>query len=92
MRSALLVLPIALIACAEPGPEPGADTALIAAQEAACRQAIAAHVRRPEAEVIPRWLMVADGIATVETIDGNRHHLCLVDAAGQVIDYQHPDT
>ncbi len=87
MRLPALVSPLLLLACAGPGP----DAATVAAQEASCRAVIADHVRRPEAEVATRWLSVTDGIATVETVDGDRRHLCLVDGTGRVIDYQHPD-
>ena len=58
--------------------------------ETACAAAIAAHVNRPVAEVMPRWLSATNGIATVETLDGNRRHLCSLDASGRVIGYSHP--
>lgn len=88
MRPILLLSPLLLLlACTEPGPDP----ALIPLQEAACRTAIAEHVRRPETEVTARWLFEADGIATVETIDGNRRHTCAVDGSGRVLSYDHPD-
>ena len=85
MRSALLLLPLS--ACVAAGPS-GPDHA---GQEAACAAVIAAHVRRPVAEVQPRWLSEANGIARVETLDGSRRHICEVDAAGRVLGYIHPD-
>lgn len=88
MRLILLLSPLVLLAsCAGPGPDP----VVIASQEAACRTAIADHVRRPESEVATRWLSGESGIATIEAIDDTRRHLCLVDGAGRVLDYQHPD-
>lgn len=86
MRLILLLSPLVLLACADTGPDP----VVITSQEAACRTAIADHVRRPESEVATRWLSAEGGIATIEAIDGSRRHLCLVDGAGQVLDYQHP--
>ena len=93
MRPALLLSPLLLAACfaAAPGAGPAPAPALVAAQEEACTAAIAAHVRRPQSEVAARWLSSAGGIATVETLDGGRRHLCMVDAGGRVLDYQHPD-
>ncbi|MBW7922046.1 MAG: hypothetical protein H3C51_08105 [Rubellimicrobium sp.] len=89
MRRALFLSPLALAACALPEAVP--DPALVARQEAACTAAIAQHVRRPESAVTARFLSEAGGIATVETLDGDRRHLCMVDAGGRVIDYRHPD-
>ena len=92
MRRILPLLTLApLLACAGPevGAEaPGADPRV--RQEAACTAAIAAHVGRPAAEVTSRWLSATDGVASVEARDGNRRHLCTVDAAGRVIGYSHP--
>lgn len=93
MRPVLLLLPLVqLAACAaEPAPVP-APTApdLRARQEAACTATIAAHIRRPSAEVTSRWLSDAAGVATVEARDGNRLHLCQVDGSGRVLGYTHP--
>lgn len=89
MGRALATLPLLVLAACV-AEEPAAGATLRARQEAACAASIAAHVRRPLAEVTPRWLSAAGGIATVETRDGNRVHLCHVDASGRVLDYQHP--
>lgn len=86
MRSILLLLPLAACAAEPPGPAPDPR----ARQEAACTAAIAAHIRRPAAEVTSRWLSEAGGIATVEARDGDRLHLCRVDGAGRVTGYSHP--
>lgn len=67
---------------------PRVDT--VAAQEAACAAAIAAHVGKPASAVRARWLSIADGIATVEVVDGGRRHLCMVDSAARVRTWSHP--
>ncbi|KGJ04597.1 hypothetical protein IT41_09570 [Paracoccus halophilus] len=86
----MLLLPAALAACTAPvAVAPGGD--LRARQEAACRAAIAAHVSRPEDQVAPRWLSDTQGVATVQTMDGARRHLCRVDASARVLGYSHPD-
>lgn len=59
-------------------------------QQAACQATIAAHVGRPAAEVTTRWLAESAGIASVEARDGDRVHICTVDAAGRVLGYIHP--
>ncbi len=87
MRRALFLLsPLALAACMEAAP--AADKTLATRQEAACAAAIADHIGGPITSV--RWLSQTDGIATVETLDGNRRHLCTVNAAGRVTGYSHP--
>lgn len=90
MRRILPLLTLApLLACAEAGTKaPAADPRPM--QEAACSAAIAAHVGRPPAEVTSHWLSAADGVASVEARDGNRRHLCTVDAGGRVLGYTHP--
>lgn len=80
----------ALLAACVPAGAPDQPAASRAAQEAACTQVIAAHIRRPPEDVTSRWLSVTDGIADVEAIDGTRRHVCKVDATGRVIDYLHP--
>ncbi|NHF74068.1 hypothetical protein [Paracoccus xiamenensis] len=88
MRAILcLILPCALAACMEATPPPDD---LRQRQETACANAIAAHVNRPTAEVRPRWLSEAGGLATVETWDGGRRHLCTVDGSARVTGYSHP--
>ncbi|MBA4490441.1 hypothetical protein [Paracoccus sp. S1E-3] len=92
MRLALLTL-LPLAACMEaapPSPGPVPTAAAAAAQEAACRAAIARHIGQPLSAVEPRWLSETGGIATVETLDNGRRHLCSVDAAGRVLGYSHP--
>ena len=88
-RLSVLVLLLALAGCEAALPVDAG--ALRALQEAACRAVIAEHVGRPEAEVIPRWLSEADGVAQVETLDGDRRHVCRVDVRGRVLGYVHPD-
>lgn len=89
MRPVLLLLPLAqLAACGEVAPVATDD--LRARQEAACTAAIAAHVARPPAEVASRWLSEANGVAEIEARDGDRLHLCQVDASGRVLGYSHP--
>lgn len=82
----MAALPL-LAACV---PEQTAPDTPRSAQEAACAATIAAHVNRPVAEITPRWLSEANGIATVETMDGDRRHLCTVDADSRVTGYSHP--
>lgn len=82
----LSLLPLA--ACIQTAPAPDAD--LRKRQQTACATTIAAHIRRPVAEVIPRWLSETDGIAMVETMDGGRRHLCTVDGSARVTAYSHP--
>ena len=81
----LTLLPLA--ACMEAAP---IATAPHAAQEAACAATIAQHIGQPVSAVQPRWLSEAAGIATVETLDNARRHLCRVDAGGRVLGYSHP--
>ncbi|WP_134725054.1 hypothetical protein [Paracoccus luteus] len=71
-------------------PEPPAVPDPWARQETACAAAIAAHIRRPVAEVTVRRVADTGGTATVEARDGNRLHLCRVDASGTVLGYSHP--
>lgn len=88
MRAALLPLALLpLAACVQPEP-PVADPR--AQQEAACAAAIAAHIRQPVAGVTARRVADTGGTATVEARDGNRLHLCRVDASGRVLGYSHP--
>jgi hypothetical protein len=68
---------------------PPADD-LRARQEAAYTTVIAAHIGRPPVDVASRWLSEAEGIAKVEARDGNRPHICDVDASSQVLGYIHP--
>lgn len=79
-----------LAACVENAAAPEADLRM--RQQAACANAIATHIRRPVADVTLRWLSETNGIATVETVDGKRRHLCTVDASGRVTGYSHPRT
>ncbi|MBD9529829.1 hypothetical protein [Paracoccus sp. PAR01] len=89
MRPALILLSCALLsACTEPAAAPPDD--LRARQEAACTATIAAHIHRPATEITARWISQTGGIAKVETRDGNRLHLCDVDASGRVLGYTHP--
>lgn len=88
MRHVLLLSSLAqLAACA--GTEPPAAQ-LRARQEAACTSVIAAHVGRPVAEITSRRVSEAGGEANIEARDGNRLHLCTVDASGRVLGYSHP--
>ncbi|TKW65819.1 MAG: hypothetical protein DI616_13155 [Paracoccus denitrificans] len=77
-----------LAACMENAATPDADLRM--RQQSACASAIADHIRRPVAVVSPRWLSETNGVATVETMDGTRRHLCTVDASGRVTGYSHP--
>ena len=88
----ILILPALLLLMAGCGDAPSVAAAgdLRARQEAACTAAIAAHIRQPETNVASRWQSEAGGVASVEAIDGNRRHLCTVDAAGRVLGYSHP--
>lgn len=88
MRRILPLLPLAPLAACTAAEVPAADPRSL--QEAACTAAIAAHIGRPPAEVTARWLSSADGVASVEALDGNRRHLCSVDASGRVLGYSHP--
>lgn len=89
MRPILFLALLPLAACETPtAPPPAPD--LHAHQEAACASAIAAHIGRPVAVVTTRWLSETGGTAQIEAIDGNRRHLCAVDAAGRVLSYSHP--
>lgn len=81
----LTLLPLAACMQAAPPASPP-----LAAQEAACAAAIARHIGQPVAAVQPRWLSETGGIATVETLDNGRRHLCRVDATGRVLGYSHP--
>jgi hypothetical protein len=82
-----LILLAPLAACtAAPAPAPD----LPARQEAACRSVIAAHVGRPESDVSTRWLSETGGIAEIEARDGDRLHICDVDAEARVLGYIHP--
>ena len=84
----LTLLPLA--ACMQAAPPASPPQAAQATQEAACAAAIARHIGQPVTTVQPRWLSDTGGIATVETLDNGRRHLCRVDAAGRVLGYSHP--
>lgn len=88
MRVSLLFSPILLAACMQTAPQTGGELRL--RQEAACVNAIAAHIRRPTAEVTVRWLSETGGISQIEALDGGRRHLCSVGADGRVISFSHP--
>ncbi len=86
MRAAAACL--ALAACAGAPAPVGADRA---AQADACHRAVAAHVGLPAEAVATVWREDgADGIAVFEARDGDRLHLCEVDAAGRVLRLAHP--
>ncbi|MDS9468956.1 hypothetical protein RGQ15_15420 [Paracoccus sp. MBLB3053] len=88
MRAVLIpALPAMLAACT--ATQPSQDD-LRPRQEAACTATIAAHVGRPSSEVTSRWLSETGGIAQIEARDGNRLHVCQVDASGRVLGYIHP--
>lgn len=87
-----LSLIVILAACdGAPGTGSAPDEATRARQEAACTSAIAAHIGRPESEVEASWLSKTDRGSLVQTLDGNRRHLCEVTRSGQVLGYSHPD-
>ncbi|SIT81017.1 hypothetical protein [Pontibaca methylaminivorans] len=92
MRPALgIVLLVPLLACSgtEPAGDP-ADDGLRARQEAACTAAITEHIRQPPEAITSRRVSETGGRAQVEARDGDRLHICDVDAAGTVLDYRHP--
>ncbi|MDB6181149.1 hypothetical protein [Paracoccus fistulariae] len=91
MRILLLTIPLVLMTgCQKPVERTASVQDLRGRQNAACTAAIAAHINRSILDIRPRWLSETDGIATVETMDGNRRHLCQVDADGHVIGFSHP--
>lgn len=92
MRPLLLMLPLILVpACSERAAQVAlADTDLRSRQQAACTATIAAHINRSIVDISARWLSEADGIASIEAVDGTRRHLCNVDANGRVVSYSHP--
>jgi hypothetical protein len=81
------LLIVFLASCAGPARQ---STDLRTRQEAACTAVIAAHVRRLEAEVASHWRSEDGDIAKIEARDGDRVHICDVDASGQVLGYIHP--
>lgn len=57
----------------------------------ACAAATAAHVGAPVAAVATAWRETGpDGLAVFEARDGDRLHLCSVDAGGRVLRLDHP--
>ncbi|MFD1880907.1 hypothetical protein [Paracoccus pacificus] len=94
MRPMIALVPLAMLtACVQdqPATQPDAGPDLRAMQESACTAAIAAHIRRPVADVRSTWASTQDGVAMIEARDGNRLHLCRVDAGGRVLGYIHPN-
>lgn len=88
MRTAIaMILFVPLLACSETAPT---DDGLKARQEAACKAAIADHIRRPAEVITTRWISETDGRAEIEARDDDRLHICDVDAAGNLLDYRHP--
>ncbi len=86
-RARRVVVCLALAACAE-APPAGPDAA---AQATACGRATAGHVGLPAAAlVVGGRAERADGAAVIEVRDGDRLHLCTVDAAGRVLRLDHP--
>lgn len=91
MRPLMILVPALVLpmACAEPASQ--ADDGLRNRQEAACTAAILDHINhRPRGEVSSRWVSAENDQALVEIRDGDRLHLCHVDAAGKVLGYDHP--
>lgn len=87
----LLLLPLALVtACTQAAAPASSGTDLRSQQQAACTATVATHLNKSILDITARWLSEADGIASVEAIDGNRRHLCNVDANGRVVSYSHP--
>ena len=88
MRTAIaMILFVPLLACSETTPT---DDGLKARQEAACTAAIAEHIRQPPEAITSRRVSETGGRAQVEARDGDRLHICDVDAAGNLLDYRHP--
>ena len=87
-RAPFLLSVLTLAACMDPTAAP--EAYLRMRQQAACASTIAAHINRSVTEVAPRWLSETNGIATVETMDGTRRHLCSVDGSARVTGYSHP--
>ncbi len=81
MRHIALIALLPMMACTDAGvpAQPGLDA------EAACAATIAAHIRQPITTISARKVGEANGITTIETVDGGRRHLCTVDAAGRVL-------
>lgn len=91
LPSVLLVVPLALMtACTQAAAPASAGADLRSQQQAACTATVATHLNKSILDITARWLSEADGIASVEAIDGNRRHLCNVDANGRVVSYSHP--
>lgn len=60
-------------------------------QEAICTATIMDHINhRPRGKVSARWASATNGRAVIEVRDGDRLHLCHIDAAGNVLGYEHP--
>lgn len=86
--AATLSLAILLAACVTATEAPDD---LRTRQMAACTATIAAHVNRPASVITTRWVSESAGLAQVETLDGTRRHLCIVDGAARVLSYSHPE-
>jgi len=84
----LVAVCLGLAACAEAAPPAASDRA---AQEVACDLATAAHIGLPPDAVATAWHETGPaGIAVFQALDGERLHLCTVDAAGRVLRLEHP--
>ncbi len=60
-------------------------------QERACAEATAAHIGRGMEAVTPTWRgRAADGTATVDVRDGDRLHVCEIDASARRLSLVHP--
>ncbi|MBC9246390.1 hypothetical protein H4P12_06620 [Paracoccus sp. 11-3] len=98
MRPVLFLLPpglrllplVLLTACTQAAAPASSDVDIRSQQQAACTATVATHLNKSIVDITARWLSEADGIANVEAIDGDRRHLCNVDATGRVVSYSHP--
>ncbi len=92
----LRLLPVLLVAglagcAARTGSEAQEDADLRTRQERACAEATAAHIGRGTEAVTTTWRgSTEEGGAMVDVRDGNRLHVCEIDASARSLSLIHP--
>lgn len=87
----LIAIAILLTACAGDDAVMAPDAADHAAQAQICAEAVAEHAGLPIAAMAPEWTGSSDtGTDIIAVHHGDTLHTCEIDAAGRVLELQHP--
>lgn len=87
----LVAIAALLAACAADDAVTASDATDHASQERICAETVAEHARLPLAAMAPEWTGSSDsGTDIVAVHHGGTLHTCEIDAAGRVLQLQHP--